>query len=858
MRVTQKALLTINRATLADSTRAIKGRVPGAFQSIRNLISQVSDGIGRIRRGYQAYTSGNNGLTPPTGMQVTKILGIESPSSEDVHLYFSDSGGQTVKINPWWRGATKVATDLQINESKSFTGVTGSFPAANQMQITGSDALGLSATADYYRYWVMKNSTQTEFAQVTAYTYSAAAAGTSTFTFVEDVDATGLIWVVTNAFVLYRHFHENTTFAPAYNSPSGATGMANPPIANAENSIIRFSGGQGSTNGNRGIWLRPKLDRIFFPAHARTFTYSGTYASERELKSLGKTDLVFGNAGGSPPSTDGKLGGLNLTGALGLTHTKTYWVGIAAIYDGFQVGQLRKFETASDYSMDNSAWASFQNYLQSTSDGEDRIDLQFALNLGTLNKRITGFAIYLSQDAGDTRTSGRQSPYYYVGTVSLVTTDAYTWTFDGVTGTFRTNFYIDGLKWNNKGNIWLDDSGYLETPTDIMYAYSTEEILGSRRLLANAYVTSESLVDRSNIFTNPIGGNPAFNLGVIQPDVFSNEEPTYRMRVDPTVGTRINSLVPLGIEDCLVLKERGIIECRVLNIDGLPALQQNFKSKDVGCSTVNAWAKDDDGMVYFPAYQDIYRYKNGLLDPVIERADKNDWLETYRNTLTAANKENACIFYWPEEKILFFFFGNENTTAYNSLQYIYHPISDQWREIRLKEVTNSATHSFKFASFLKNGHVVLTTAESTPTNKKLGYFWTGSAFTRYYVDDGTSIIPYFDTGDLYIGGEDLDKILTKVVVNRSFSDVINDLDAKLYRDGTAITFTDLEGTSSLPRLGIKLKPTHKRIGARWRLEYNTNTSSPEVIENPSEVSYYQIDSIEFHGRTRPRILRVTE
>jgi len=1093
MKIAEKPLLKITKAWLADATRVVKERLPGAFQSLVNLVPNLSDGIGRIRTGYEIYDVSHGGITIPTGTEILITKPIQNPQDDDEHLYFTDNSDKRIWISPHYIGTSRnteiIPLDYQLLVTDTFT-----MPTANQMQwasapagyntatsyyngwsvrnitqgetaqvktstggaspiltlvedvdatglnwtgtddivlywnfhenipaikvftgaagsvsstqviITGSDALGLSSTDDFYDGWTLVNVTQTERLLISDYQYDAAAAGTSTFTL--SGNPSTLSWVVTNTYLI-RYF------APTYNDDK-----ANPPTVNAENSILRLSGGQGTTRGLRGIHITPRLTRSFLPSHTRTLAFDGTYAAERECKSetdvLGSTKFTMSNGGfleerGDPvyafasgaagagtwtqtggtagqlhtaiddgPSTNdadyltaastqtalgfntglqiefaplthllhnqGTLtitfryrvnstaslrvqlfiarGGANLefsatdylslgvagfttqtivinNSALGdlasiqkfmirfdranastnavdlawmkldyqyvdpeavaLPTAKTYWLATALIYDGFQIGKPTKWETVSDYSVASGHWTN--NYLP---DGTGGLTVNLSFSLATLNKRVTGIRIYIAQDDG--QATVRKNPYQYLATVSLTQADKYAsgWTFTGSTGRFTQSIVVDGNLFGIGGETFQTDSGYnIDTP-DIMYAYSTEEIVSSRRLIANAYIVSQTMVDRDHVFTNPVGGAVDLNSGVIQPDIFSNEEGVYLLRVDPMVGTKVNAIIPSGVDEFIVLKERGVIRARIVVIGQLIDLVQTIESKDVGASTVNGWTKDDVGIIYFPGYDDIYAFREGNLTPIIERPDKNDWLDTYRtpSKISSANKESATVVYLPELKSVLFLFDNTKASVdFTDKQYLFH--QGLWSKISLKETAFAGvpTLSFRWVTQLRNGHILGTSTETSPNTYRLTRSYSAGAYPFTYSDNGTAIVPHFNTGDLLFDGESVEALLSKVVINRSFKDsagasstMTGNLEVDIKNENAEGLDTTAQSVSAT-RLVLKFTPYVKRVGQSFKIEYNNAASSRERL---SSGSVFQIASVEYFGRTRPRVSRSGE
>lgn len=851
-------LVSIDKFRYADSSRTQKRREPGSCPTLLNLSPSQGEGE-RIRRGYAAYST----IVPPSGMQKFFILPIQTPSQEDVFLWMADNGGQVIYQNPYWNGSgTKLSTNVQINESKSFTGVAGSFPTAKQMTITGSDALGLSQTANYYKGWEIVNNSQLwlsgaggsgqECAFITAYTYSSAASGTSTFTFAEDVDGTGLSWVVTNSYSLYRNNHSNPTFSPTYNN-----NYTSPPFAMADISRLYFSGGQSSATGNAAM-ISQYESKTFFPTiGARSYAMTQTYVSEERCKAMAKSDLVVytGTAGKIVDSTP-------LSGAsAGLDAGKTYWVAISPIYDGYQIGELTKFETvASDYNMANvSGWTSSQNYLATADALGNAIVVSFGIKLGSLDKRITGFSIWVAVDTGNTRSIGRQSEFQHAADVSIVSSNAAdlplwgSWSYSSSYGVFSYTATIDKLTINALGSTYIDASGMEESPPDTSYSYSSRLVLNDKHYLSNVYISSEAVTNREEIFTNPRGGLAGVNSGINQPSLFPNDQGFFRKGIELAIGTKINCMAKVGLGELLTVKDRGVILNRIIEeSDGTIQLVSQILDQNIGCSTLNGFTQldaDEGGLIFFAGYDDIYLYDNARFKRLIEREDQQDWLYQYRVGISKASKESTVMAYMPEGILLL----DISPTSYlNGQQFQMYSqyLPDGWRQVAFKQTSGFASTNW-FVQFgkLQDGTVIGAGSDSGGT-LTLYQFSVPSTGVYYYTDAGTTIRYQLDTGDLVTSGDVAkDTWLDRYQIARyADSPTTGTLDCKIYKDGTILrTLSSMDKTSQY--LKASVRSDDPKIGNYWRLAINTNTSTPEVMAAGND---FRIQGIRIFGHSKIR------
>lgn len=979
-------LLTIRQFWYCDSVRAIKSRIAGACRTLRNLAPNLADGE-RVRRGFASYTT----VTAPTGMELLKVVPIQSPSQEDVHVWFASDSGQKVYVNPTWKAGAKDTTNILINETKTFTGVGGSVSTVT-LTITGSDALTLSQVNDYYNNWRMTNTTLSYSALVVDYSYSSAAAGTSVFTLLENVAT--FSWVHTNTYALYRNFHNNPTFAPTY-----STSLSTPPQASSDNSIVKFSGGCVAGTGYRGIHYTPLLKRAFFPTvTSKTFSFNDSYVSERQLKALTKAEI-------SP------LGAYIVTMDNGLLTDRTYWLAFAPVYDGFQIGELTEYNASTDYASGGTGWTN--NYATTTSasgatatavlagttvasitgvtggagytgtpdvaitggggsgatatavragtvilgyivtsggSGYTSVPMvtiggitpggasiqatatatlnstsvasfivtnggsgyvtaptieliggggtgatayatlsgsslativisaagsgytsaptvsisggggignallfYIKLSAASLNKRLTGINVYMAYDEGDTHSSGRIAQYQSLGLVSLTQTAATmpvwggAWGYDTGSEKFVFTVRIDQSILEQAGNTYVTDSGMAEVQTDTMYGYSDEIKVGGYNLISNAYVTSESFLDRQNIFINPVGGNSVINSGVVQPDSFPNESGFYRLKAEPTIGSKITAMRQLGIGELLLLKDRGILLARlIVNSEGFVEFIWQIVDFDAGCASVAQSVQSEDGYIYFGGYEDIYRYGARGLERLIEREDRNDWLSDYRQTITKSAKESTVLTYLPEGIVLF----DINQASGQQYELYTQFIPYGWRQANYKDTAGVSTVFFKWFAKLQNGTVL----GITSTSPVVYQFSNPSTGAYYSTDAGTSIRVALDTGDLVTSGtETRNTVADRWEVSRSYlSPTTGTLDSQLYVDSVAISSpASLDKTSY--NLRIPYRSDIRRTGNTHRLSYNVN-ASPEVMNAGTA---FQINSVSLFGHTIPRTAEIT-
>lgn len=842
--MTSAPISHITKFNFADATRLTRKRQLGDFTTILNYANTLSDGL-RVRRGYAAfpaYAAGSvatDGIVYPTGVPSTLLFlplvcHIESPSKQNVFLLCMGTDPQ-IWMYPWWKGSVKQNTSMALSESylPGFVGsafglvVTAPETTAHAFKIANITFFGGSTTNGYYNGWKVYNATAGKTSLVKSYTYNAATLE-GTFACVDQLDSGGLDFKNIHTYEFYRNYHDNQGFAPTYN-----LSHSDPPCAVVDNSIIFFSGGQGSDSNLMGSIIYPRMNKTFFPGvteggNSRSFTMNGTYVCEERAK---KNDLVKLMTNSVLPASATHLAAL-----------KTYWIGVAPIYDGGNIGELQRYETTTLYG----GLGGWTNNYQGNDAGFG-LDVRMDINVGALNKTVQGYAIYLAQDAGDTRLSGRQTQYFYIGQISITSVEqsvfsTASWSYVAASGVMRITFTVNGDVWAKRGSTYETDSGMAEIQTDTSYAYSGRQVVGGRHFLYNTYVASTSENDRQNIFTNPVGQNSAINSGIIARRVFPNEDGFYKLRCEPDVGTRINGIVPISFDEFLVLKETGVISSRIFTTEDLiPELVNRIVDHKIGCSTFNGFAISNQEEIYFAGYDDCYVYKQGQLLSLIEREDSKDWLYTYREVLTNTQKENVTVIWLPQNLVMWDF----NQTA------PYQFILDRggWTQAAYYQSSGlTSTEFFQYPIKLNNG-VILALGNN---NKGLRQFQNPSTGAFYSTDAGIAIKSQLDTGNFNFG-HDKDFVFNKLIFNKTFdANPSGTLDVQLWRDRVLLrNYTSLD--KSKIRLYVHSVIGDKKIGFEWRFIYNSN-SAPELATG----AQLQIDSIELYGEIRSRSKRATE
>lgn len=363
------------------------------------------------------------------------------------------------------------------------------------------------------------------------------------------------------------------------------------------------------------------------------------------------------------------------------------------------------------------------------------------------------------------------------------------------------------------------------------------------------------------------GSSLVGNAGLIQPDIFSNEKGLFRLTSVPyTVGTKITSITPIGLEEVLLTKDKGLVYGRSqVTPDNRIDFSFEYVSYEAGCTTIAQIAKDDDGWLYFAGYEDVYRFRDRYFEPIVTHGDKNDWLFTYREQITKSQKEQCVTFYLPEGCVIFDMQSNGTQFAFYPPRVLLQglPAYYEWREVKLEEQPGqmnygwrqvafkqtsgtASTQFFKFYTRLQGGTVVATT-----TGQAFMQFSNPATLVFYYDDNGTAIIPQIDTGNFYPSGHpSFDTIWEKFVIDTT-KDVATTgtLDVQVYKDSSLLkTVSGLDKTA--PRLEIWSRADEPRVANAWRFSWNTN-ATPETMQVGSGAKQFQINSLDFYGAIQP-------
>lgn len=759
-------------------------RKPGECSRLLNTTPMRVSGSEVTRYGYSSaglptLDGAATGLTSP----IYKYASTEKPSAQEVLFAFGQlSAADAFLMRPWIKQGTSTFDDSWVLLDEQATTTLNGTPSADAF--TAVLTAG-SAVDDYYNGWIIKNTTQNEYAYITDYVGS-----TKTITCVEKLGSNGLSWANTNAVTLQRWFHDQLGIDPQYDFP----------IVNAISGDFRVGGGKGSNVGNKDLWVG-YINRTFFPTESETFTYQGQYASLREVRvpyPSGDVNFSF---------TDAAISGNEVA----LDTGYTYFFAMSAVYDGFQISPYVPIAG---------------QYLTTAS---RKIVTTITIPAGRLNKRITGYRIYVAQVQGDasaTLASFKNLNFRFLREISLVNTDETGWSYTAsTTQRFTHTYNVDKTEFNKMGSSWAQDSGYVyggfdlgtyAILTDTTYSHDLEISQGNRQFIGRVYKYTDAKEDLDVVYTNPRSGD-----GLIQPDIFSDEPDVFTNRVLWGDSSFLTSIIPTERGTILALKDRAVVEVSWNeNPDGTLNFFSTIISTQVGCVSKTGAVSTPFGQ-FFAGYDDIYWYTGSrqLIPLTVE-----DWEDVYR-AISTANKLVAILWFRVEDSGVYVQFGSTAIDSSNNDSYTYFITEKTWRQVTYAD-------TIAYYTVKRDNTVVWTKSDGT------AYKFDTSAD-----DAGTAIAPQWRTGYFKTFPSGVKGNLIRVHVNKHQVVSAGTLDCKLLTsyNGTVVTTTISDVDQSLTRLRLSIPFAVNGLFDFVDIQYNENASPETGLVEFGEI---EVDAIE--------------
>jgi hypothetical protein len=332
--------------------------------------------------------------------------------NDGIYSYASNVGGTSpvVTITALINGDQTDIASFTTDSVQTVTPVVVAHGTGNANSATLKFAGG-STDTDYYKNWILYNSTIGNYSYISGSSYSA---GDTTLNVIGNTPTS---WHVGDALILYRSFHDNPTFTPSYSTVAGR-----PPVLLQQGNASLFSGGMGSTNGFMPIWSG-YIDKTFFygaTGKGGGINYNGTYITEADIKqSLGLTVNSAVPVGSS---------------ATPLLSGRWFFCIVPETDDGIRGLPI------------------YSSVKYFDADGTNHFVFTIDLNFATLNKRLRYLNIFLGQAPNATDTTIDWNSLFYIDRSDLLGSN-WTWTeTSGVTNAKYTSSLItmDSDAWNGK------------------------------------------------------------------------------------------------------------------------------------------------------------------------------------------------------------------------------------------------------------------------------------------------------------------------------------------------------------------------------------------------------------------------
>ena len=384
-------------------------RPPGAMSDVKNFVPNIRFGSMTQRFGYTSAGYSLN-LTALGGEVISSPkyfapMITKSPSSQAIDIFLGTDGVSKYFFQKNFLHSNAFNTNhVRMGETDATRTISGA-PSGSTFTLSGG-----SATDDYYKNWIVLNSTRSEYLLITGYNGT-----TKVVTTLQQIPSD---WANTDAVTLYRHFHDNPTFSPTYNdSGSGVDGI----ILQQGNGIL-ISGGAGSAVGLKPI-LSNQINKTFFSGATRSFSFQETYIAEAEVKST--NGIALANVSEVAASDTG------------LDTSARWFIAFYIEQDDGQKSQLIKPST--DFLTPSAATKALQTTI--------------TIDPALLNKRARYIGVVLGRTTNLSATTLTYSEYRYVTKYSL-TDNTFTYNASGVApGNYTKVVTMSITEWNQQGAL---------------------------------------------------------------------------------------------------------------------------------------------------------------------------------------------------------------------------------------------------------------------------------------------------------------------------------------------------------------------------------------------------------------------
>ena len=543
-------------------TRQSRDNAPlGALADVRNLVLNKKTGaltsrVGGFRSHQALYASDYSGDFSVSANDYLFVLDTETPSVQTHTLQAcrDASANKAILQNPFFPNSSSAESGA-VKWGERLSGITISGIASS----TSVSFVGGETIANYYKYWILYNSTRSDAVFVTA---SSKVTTTTTLTILEDGPDD---WIEGDTIILYRHFHDNLGFAPTY----GITGA---PTAIQQGQAILFSGGRSSNVGCKLIWSG-YISKTFFAGATRTLAFTGTYVTEAEIKST---------AGVSPQNATTYVPTIALD-------ENFRWFHAFVIED--EEGQRSQLIKAGTNYTAISGTQGMSTTVRCTSQ---------------INKRIRKIYHFAGQTTDTSATSLEYEQYFLIGENDLLASG---WTYTDATtepGYWSKEFQVSGTEWNARGEDLTSFLGHSEA-NNTTVSCSLIERVNNRTFVADYYDYTAGASLQDSIRYSPVAGN-----GVHQTNVLPDIDDLTQTDVGPG-----DSAVIRGIkqwEDKLfIIKDNS---CYYIRVFGESIDWDLVTVTQIGSGTASTIVSTPYGIVFAKSGEDVYLYDGTRVLPV--------------------------------------------------------------------------------------------------------------------------------------------------------------------------------------------------------------------------------------------------
>jgi len=628
-----------------------------------------------------------------------------------------------------------------------------------------SNPTGYSSITDELNGWVIANVTR-GYEYVTVLDSS-----TGHITLLEDFPTD---WENGDTINLYRHFHDNATFAPSWTDP----------ISLKVGNNIVTSGGQGSTVGYKPIWSG-LVNQTWFPDASRSPSYNQTYASELELKNS-QTWL-------NPQNTTDAGGG-------SLTADRRFWIGF--VWETFDGMRSNMFHPTTAY-------------IDAVGGGTSKLSCNLFIQFARMDKRARYVHVFMAET--DTSIAAATDidwvNWFFIETHDMCDAAsgfAYVNATETDPAYYSKTVDLDLPDWNAIDS----ESGDLKTflghtkPNRTTVSFSHGLVSVGRLFVTKYYDFNASLNYNDAINYTTFAGNGVSQWAKL-------------MDIDDAVQTTIEAGDPsnvkaLAVDDgrLVILKDTGSFYIDLTYSPTAWILRDI--SRQVGCDAPDSVVTTPFGTIWAHSADGVYLWRGG--DPIeISRNWRTSSIDYGGSPITTGFRSLVTTYvaqwqgwydpFYRSYRLMYTADGTDKKTVYEA----FLDVQDEKLQGLPIWTKHALTHNV--------GHVLLR-SDNVPyfsDDSTKSYSFSGTATD----DAGTAIAPYLDTGVYVLNEENLLKFKRWWLAVKHTGTPTGTLDIQIEVDTvqhefSAVTKTNTRFASKFPIVG--------RSGTGLRFRFNKNAT----------------------------------